>query len=158
MGTNPLIFSMFRKCIRCNSATIKYILFLSNRIAISELQIKILGEFTMKKVLWFSRHQMAEEQRQAQGADVEILQVSKSVQSARELAKEISEVDILAVVAPIGLQAEFLKLAEGKPVISAVSERILVPQDGGEDKVVFQFVKWERLLKIEVVKEDFKGV
>ena len=111
----------------------------------------------MKKVLWFSRHEMSKEQKQALG-DVEIIQVSKSIQSARELAKEISEVDIVAVVAPTGLQAEFLKISEGKPVITAVSERVLVPQDGGEDKVEFRFVKWERLLEVKVVKEDFKGV
>ena len=114
--------------------------------------------FIMKKILWFSRHEMSKEQRDALGDGVEIYQVSKSIQSARELAKEIEESDILAVVAPIGLQAEFLRLAGEKPVVSAVSERIVVPQEEGEDKVVFKFVKWERLLKIEVVKEDFKGV
>ena len=111
----------------------------------------------MKKVLWFSRHEMSKEQREALG-EVEILQVSKTVASARELAKEISEADIVAVVAPIGLQAEFLRLAEGKPVISAVSERVVIPQEEGEDQIIFKFVKWERLIKIEVLKEDFKGV
>ena len=112
----------------------------------------------MKKVLWFSRHPMSEEQKQALGAGVEIHQVSKTVASARELAKEIEESEIIAVVAPIGLQAEFIRLAGGKPVITAVSERVVVPQEEGEDQVIFKFVKWERLLKIEVVKEDFKGV
>ena len=43
-----------------------------------------------------------------------------------------------------------------KPVITAKSQRLLVHQDdGSEDKVVFQFEKWERLVKIEVVTEDF---
>ena len=111
----------------------------------------------MKKILWFSRHEMSKEQREALG-EVEILQVSKSVQSARELAKEIEGADVIAVVAPIGLQAEFLRLAGEKPVISAVAERVLVPQEEGEDLVEFKFVKWEKLIKIEVVKEDFKGV
>ena len=113
--------------------------------------------FVMKKILWFSRHEMSKEQREALG-EVEILQVSKSVQSARELAKEIEGADVIAVVAPIGLQAEFLRLAGEKPVISAVAERVLVPQEEGEDLVEFKFVKWEKLIKIEVVKEDFKGV
>lgn len=43
-----------------------------------------------------------------------------------------------------------------KPVITAKSQRLLVHQDdGSEDKVIFQFEKWERLVKIEVVTEDF---
>ena len=112
----------------------------------------------MKKVLWFSRHQMSEEQEKALG-EVQVIQVSKTISSARELAQEIKESEIIAVVAPIGLQAEFLKLAGEKPVIVAVSERVIVPSsDGGEDKVEFHFVKWERLLEVKVVKEDFKGV
>lgn len=33
----------------------------------------------------------------------------------------------------------------------------LVPQeDGTEDKVSSQFVKWERLIEIKIVKEDFQ--
>ena len=112
----------------------------------------------MKKVLWFSRHAMSEEQKAALG-EVEIIQVSKTIASARELAKEIEEAEIIAVVAPIGLQAEFIRIAGEKPVITAVSERVVIPSpDRGEDQVQFRFVKWERLIKIEVVKEDFKGV
>ena len=110
----------------------------------------------MKKVLWFSRHEMSAEQRAALGSEVEITQVSKTIQSARELQKEIDEADIVAIVAPIGLQAEFLRLAGEKPVIAAVNAReIIKDENGGEDKVNFKFVKWERLIKIEVIKEDF---
>ena len=109
----------------------------------------------MKKVLWFSRHQMTPEQREALG-DCEIKQVNKSINSAYELADEVKECDIIAIVAPINLQTQFLSLAGDKPVIMAVNDRVLVPnEDGGEDKVVFKFVKWERLLKIDIVKEDF---
>ena len=73
-----------------------------------------------------------------------------------ELKEEIEECDIIAIVAPINIQAQFLKLAAGKPVIMAKSERIIEKDpDGGEDKVVFKFVKWERLVKIEVETEDF---
>lgn len=109
----------------------------------------------IKKVLWFSRHEMTEDQKAALG-DCEITQVNKSIQSAYELQSEIEAADIIAIVAPINLQAQFLKLAGNKPVIMAVNDRVLVPQpDGSEDKVEFHFVKWERLIKIEVVKEDF---
>lgn len=109
----------------------------------------------MKKVLWFSRHEMTDEQKAALG-DVEIKQINKSIDSAYELENEIKDCDILAIVAPINLQQQFLKLAGDKPVIMAVNDRVLIhQQDGTEDKVAFQFVKWEQLLKIEVVKQDF---
>ena len=108
-----------------------------------------------KKVLWFSRHEMTPEQKAALG-DCEITQISKTISSAYELADEIAAADIVAIVAPINIQAQFLKLAGDKPVITAKSQRLLVHQDdGSEDKVVFQFEKWERLVKIEVVTEDF---
>ena len=108
-----------------------------------------------EKVLWFSRHEMTDDQRAALG-DVEIKQINKSINSAYELIDEINECDTVAIVAPIDLQQQFLKLAGDKPVIMAVNDRVLIPQqDGTEDKVAFQFVKWEQLLKIEVVKQDF---
>lgn len=108
------------------------------------------------KVLWFSRHSMTADQKSALGDAVEVTQVSKTISSAKEVQAEIDAADIVAIVAPIGLQAEFLRLAAGKPVITALSERILIPgENGGDGKVEFRFVKWERILKIDVTKEDF---
>lgn len=110
-----------------------------------------------KKVLWFSRHKMTEPQLAALG-NIEIVQIDRSIESASELQEEINDCDIIAIVAPIGLQAQFLKVAGDKPVIVALNNRVLVPQeDGAEAKAVFNFVKWERLVKIDVVKEDFKN-
>lgn len=113
----------------------------------------------MTKVLWFSRHTMSDEQLaslKCKLGEVSIVQVNKTIQSARELSAEIEECDVLAIVAPIGLQAEFLRLANGKPVITAVSERVIVKsEDGSEDKVNFVFKCWEQLEKIEVVKTLF---
>lgn len=110
-----------------------------------------------KKVLWFSRHEMTEKQRKALG-NCEIMQVNKTINSAYELKDEIDACDIIAIVAPINLQQQFLQLAGEKPVIMAVNNRILVSQeDGTEDKVSFQFVKWERLIEIKIVKEDFQA-
>lgn len=108
-----------------------------------------------KKVLWFSRHKMTKDQLQALG-NVEIMQIDKSIQTAFELQEEINQCDIIAIVAPINLQEQFLKLAGDKPVITALNNRVLVLKDG-ESEVQFNFVKWERLIKIEVLKEDFKG-
>jgi hypothetical protein len=109
---------------------------------------------SVKKVLWFSRHEMTTDQREALG-DCDIVQISKTINSAYELQEEIEAADIIAIVAPINLQQQFIKIAGDKPVIMAVNDRVLIPQEDGEEKVKFQFVKWERLVKIEVVKEDF---
>lgn len=109
----------------------------------------------MNKVLWFSRHPMTEEQKASLG-ECEITQVNKSIRSAKELEQEISENDIIAIVAPPDLQKQFVELANGKPVITAVSERVLIPQpDGTEDKVAFQFKKWEQIKKFDIEKKTF---
>lgn len=110
-----------------------------------------------KKVLWFSRHEMSNEQLsdlERIFGQVEINQVNKTVQTAFELKEEIEAADVVAIVAPINMQQQFLKLAGNRPVITATSERILKKQaDGSEDKVVFQFKNWLKLIKIEVVTE-----
>ena len=108
----------------------------------------------MTKVLWFSRHLMKVAQAQALGnklGDVDITQLSNSIQSAQDIAQEIGAHDIIAVVAPPQLLAGILKLAGDKPVITAKMERTVLP-DGSVD---MEFIKWERVLRIDIVKEDF---
>lgn len=108
----------------------------------------------MKKVLWFSRHLMQVAQAQALGnklGDVDITQVNKSIQSAQDIAQEIEAHDIIAVVAPPNLLAGILRIAGDKPVITAKMGRTILP-DGS---VEMPFEKWERVLRIDIVKEDF---
>lgn len=108
----------------------------------------------MTKVLWFSRHIMSKEQAEAlmiRLGNTEITQLSKSIQSAQDIAQEIGAHDIIAVVAPPQLLAGILKIAGDKPVITAKMERTVLP-DGS---VEMKFVKWERVLRIDIVKEDF---
>ena len=108
----------------------------------------------MTKVLWFSRHLHEMAQMQAlmdKLGDVDITQLSKSIQSAQDIAQEIGAHDIIAVVAPPQLLAGILKLAGDKPVITAKMGRIILP-DGS---VEMPFEKWERVLRIIVEKEDF---
>lgn len=83
--------------------------------------------------------------------NVNVTQLSKSIQSAQDIAQEIGEHDIIAVVAPPQLLAGILKLAGDKPVITAKMERTVLP-DGSVD---MEFIKWERVLRIIVEKEDF---
>ena len=108
----------------------------------------------MTKVLWFSRHLMQVAQMQAlmdKLGDVDITQVNKSIQSAQDIQKEIEAHDIIAVVAPPNLLAGILRIAGDKPVITAKMERTVLP-DGSVD---MEFIKWERVLRIIVEKEDF---
>ena len=108
----------------------------------------------MTKVLWFSRHLMQVAQMEAlrnKLGDVDITQVSKSIQSAQDIAQEIGAHDIIAVVAPPQLLAGILKLAGDKPVITAKMGRTILP-DGS---VEMPFEKWEHVLRIIVEKEDF---
>ena len=127
----------------------------------------------MKKVLWFSRHQMTEDQLKSLG-NVEVVTCNgnatnvhtpfecemngvSTIMTFREL---FFEFDIIAVVMPINLQQQVMNLgkdiAKSVPVIIAKTNRVLVKNDdGSEDKVIFQFAGWERLVKIEVVTEPF---
>ncbi len=128
---------------------------------------------TKTKILWFSRHTMSEPQLEALTSrlgEVEITQVSGSpanlftpfdgeidgipskISSMKELCQDF---EVLAVVAPIGLQQQFLNIAGDKPVIIAESKRELVKVPGEEDKTIFIFNGWKRLLKIEVLIKDF---
>jgi len=107
------------------------------------------------KVLWFSRHEMTEPQiadlKRIFGDNLIINQVSRTISSAFELQNEIAENDVIAIVAPINLQQQFLKLAGEKPVIIAKSKRLVTKIEGEEDKVEFIFRNWFQIKKIEVV-------
>ena len=105
----------------------------------------------MTNIMWFSRHEMAEDQTkdlQRIFGKIKVSQVNKTIKSPAEIQLEIDNADVLAIVAPIALQQQFLKVAAGnKPVIIARSRREFTP-DG---KVNFIFDSWEQLIKIEVI-------
>jgi hypothetical protein len=122
------------------------------------------------KVFWFSRHPMTIEQHSAlvnRCGEVEVTQVNgtaanvhvpfsaevngAAAQDVKPLKEWVSEFDIIAVVAPIGLLQQILSVSGEKPVISALNQRVLV---GGE-KFDFVFQKWERMVRVDIVKEDF---
>lgn len=128
----------------------------------------------MTKVLWFSRHTMTEEQKKAltdKLGQIQMMQVNGSpanvhvpfegevdgIAGLQPAVKELCQnCDVLAIVAPIGLQEQFLKISGGKPVIIAQTKRqIIKGENGTEDKVNFVFDGWKQLKKIEIVMEDF---
>lgn len=120
------------------------------------------------KVLWFSRHDMTDAQREmfqwcqvtkVDGSPANVhVPFEATVDNAAEktqlpaMKDYIQEFDVLAIVAPIGLQQQFLQIAGGRPVVYAKTRREVL--EGGE-KVVFNFDGWERLIKIEVATEKF---
>jgi hypothetical protein len=106
----------------------------------------------MKKVLWFSRHELSAEQLndlERIFAKVEVNQVNKTITKAVEIKDDIDVADVIAIVAPLPLQQEFLQLAKGKPVIFCKNERIVDPVDG--TKVTFKHAGWFRIVEIKVV-------
>lgn len=118
------------------------------------------GEPSFKKVLWFSRQDMTNDQSQALvkkfGGWFEMIKVDGTIPNAFVLKDYIDECDVIALVAPIHIQEQVLKIAGDKPVIMALSRRQLVSdENSGESKAISTFEKWERLVKIIVEKEDF---
>jgi len=112
----------------------------------------------MKKILWFSRHDMTEVQKSDLEnifkSTLEINQVNKTVRSAFELADEAAECDIAVVVMPLNLQQQMLKVLNGKPMLIARSHRIQQP-DGS-----FEFVHagFDKISKIEIIKEELSDI
>lgn len=117
------------------------------------------------KILWFSRHDMTEEQladlRRIYG-DFEIKKADGSISSWKEIAEIGSDCDILAVVLPPAILADLVNPRNNqKPVIRAKANRvptgntIVNPATGKEEtEYRFEHAGWERVVKIEVVTED----
>ncbi len=125
----------------------------------------------MKKVMWFSRHTMSDDQKRALGDGIQITQVKcenltsvwnyvnldiNGQNTTIRMADFVKDFDIIAIVAPIQLQKQFLDVSNGTPVIFAENIRTLIKEEnGGEDKVVFNFGGWKQIKRIDVVVEDF---
>jgi hypothetical protein len=97
----------------------------------------------MKKVLWFSRHIMSDEQfqdlRRIYGEDLEITNVdgtaanvhvtfegkingeAATVPALKELVKDF---DVVAAVLPINLKQQLLPFLGEKPLVEALSSRV----------------------------------
>ena len=61
-----------------------------------------------------------------------------------EIQQDIDKADVLAVVAPPDLMQEFHRAADGRPLLSAVSERVLTQGADGETKASFAFKGWKQ--------------
>lgn len=99
-----------------------------------------------KKIMWFSRHEMSWSQKIALipiYGFVEITQVDKMIENISEVQKEIDENDVLAVVAPLTLQQQFL--TTGKPIIAS-------RKAGRSD--LFAHAGWYQIKKIVIETQD----
>lgn len=120
---------------------------------------------TVKSILWFSRHNMTDDQindlKRIFGSDITINHVSANAVSWRDVVEAGANDDVLAVVLPPALLADLTNPRNNqKPVIRAIANRVptgkqvVNPATGKlEDEFKFVHAGWERVLKIEVVTE-----
>lgn len=120
---------------------------------------------TVKSVLWFSRHNMTDDQindlKRIFGSDITIHHVPANASSFRDVLEAGKDDDVLAVVLPPALLADITNPRNNtKPVIRAIANRVATgkqvvnPATGKlEDEFKFVHAGWERVLKIEVVTE-----
>lgn len=120
---------------------------------------------TVKSVLWFSRHNMTDDQmkdlQRIFGSDVAVHHVTANASSFRDILEAGKDDDILAVVLPPAMLADLTNPRNNqKPVIRAIANRvetgnmIVNPATGKEEKEFkFEHAGWERVIKIEVVTE-----
>lgn len=119
----------------------------------------------MVKVVWFSRHPMTELQSQdlkkvlverfgIDADQTEVVQIDRTVQSVREIEGDLADAAAIAIVAPLHLQIEFLRVAGQRPVLICRNHRI----QAGEGQVQFVHAGWTRLLKVEVVTEELSSL
>ena len=124
----------------------------------------------MKKVLWFSRHKMSDEQlkdlKRILGSELEITKINGTAPNVHvpftdadsnnqpALKELVVKFDESAMVLPINLQQQILPFLPSGRLLNAVSKRVITKgKDGEEDKVKFVFDGWDAITKIEVVKE-----
>lgn len=120
---------------------------------------------TVKSVLWYSRHNMTEDQmkdlQRIYGSEVSIHHVVGNASSWKDVAEAGKDDDVLAVVLPPALLADLTNSRNNvKPVIRAIANRVATgnrvinPATGKEeDEYKFIHAGWERVIKIEVITE-----
>ena len=115
----------------------------------------------MKKILWISRHSMSTGQLadlgRVMGGTVSLIPWQKTLEDPKELLPELEACDAVAAVLPPELLAKLLKLAQGKPVLRSVSQRlptgrtVLSPAGLPEPEFSFVHLGWEQVLRVEIV-------
>ena len=120
---------------------------------------------TINSVLWFSRHNMTDDQladlKRIFGEHITVHHVTANAASFKDVLEVGKDDDVLAVVLPPALLADITNPRNNtKPVIRAIANRVATgkqvvnPATGKlEDEFKFVHAGWEKVLKIEVVTE-----
>ncbi len=114
----------------------------------------------MKTVLWISRHEMTPDQRadleRIMGGEVNLIPWHDTVEDLSCLEPLIARSDAVAAVLPPELLSQLLVLADGKPVLQAVSWRRpagrsrSVPGGGSEPEFTYVHRCWQQILRLEI--------
>lgn len=111
-----------------------------------------------KNVIWFSRHELTEEQvnglkKILKTEKVKVKTVNKTIQSAEEIKSEISDEVLVAVVLPVNLLSE-LKRILPESIIIAIPRNKRIKDESGEFKFVYD--GWEIVKKCIYESEIIK--
>lgn len=116
------------------------------------------------KVLWFSRHNMTDDQladlKRIFG-EIKINHVNANASDVNDILEAGKDADVLAVVLPPALLAQLTNpRINQKPVIRSIANReatgnMIINPATGKEEPEFKFVHagWERVLKVEVITE-----
>lgn len=114
----------------------------------------------MKNVLWVSRHEMTEPQREdlerVMGDTVRLLTYPETVRAVEVLVPLLERADAVAAVLPVELLAALVSLAGKRPVLQAVSGRrftgrtVTLPDGRTEPETAFEHLYWQQIVKLEL--------
>lgn len=118
----------------------------------------------MKTVLWISRHEMTPRQladlERALGDAVRLVPWRDTVRRVEVLEPLVRQADAVAAVLPPELLSGLLAMAEGRPVLQAVSRRVptgrtvLTPQGKEEPEFAFVHRCWQQVLRLDIETRD----
>ena len=118
----------------------------------------------MKQVLWISRHQMTPAQRadleRALQDTVQLTCWTQTVRALAQLEPAVRAADAVAAVLPVELLAQLVRLADGRPVLQAVSERqptgrmLTLPDGRREAEFAFAHRCWQQIVRLELEVRD----
>ena len=99
----------------------------------------------MKNVIWFSRHDLTEEQikglkKVLKTENIKVKTINKTIQSAEEIKSEIIDEVLVAVVLPVNLLSE-LKSILPENIIIAIPRNKRIREESGEFKFIYD--GWE---------------
>jgi hypothetical protein len=90
------------------------------------------------------------------GDTVRLILWRDTVQDVKCLRSALQEADAAAVVLPLELLAQLLPMAQGKPVLQAVSDRvptgrtIVLPDGRIEPEFAFVHRCWKQILRVDI--------